>query len=67
MERIKQIKLNEETITIYHHGPNDFSLCYNIEDCSLRGTLEDVKQDLKSYLMSYADKICSMMNEIEIK
>lgn len=40
------IKVGDETILIFRHGVNDYSIGYVKADCSLRGTLMEIINDL---------------------
>jgi len=48
-EPIKTIKKGNETALIFRHDANDFSIYYNNADYSLRGTLEEIKEDYKEH------------------
>jgi len=48
-EPIKTIKKDNETALIFKHGANDYSIYYKNADYSLRGTLEEIKEDYKEH------------------
>lgn len=41
----------KETVYIFRHGEDDFSIYYNVADYSIRGTWEDIKEDYE-YMMN---------------
>lgn len=49
---IQKIKFHDETIEFYQHGINDFSICFDIADYSVRGTLEDILNEYHHFKLN---------------
>lgn len=49
MKLIKKIQTKDDTVTINQFGEDDYSVEYDKADYSVRGTLDDIKEDYKNH------------------
>lgn len=42
------LRFENETVDIYRWGPNDYSAEFHMADCSVRGTLLQIMQELSA-------------------
>lgn len=46
------------SLQVWMHGPNDYAACFIDDDCSLRGSLENISDEIDAYLILQKKQVC---------